>query len=125
MVGQIASGQKHTKGVWGGADRKETLYDHEAAKEAKKRKRATACLKPPKGGPVLKQNRVSPYFRRVSAAGSEENRVVLVRIDALEKNIAWLKRKISRRKRTAVTPQKELLEALYTERLRDRKPRLV
>ncbi|KAG2330398.1 hypothetical protein Bca52824_001578 [Brassica carinata] len=80
MVGLLEGGHKFKKAVWGGGDAQEVLYDHEERKKARKRKRQGDCSRTNvAAGPVLKQRRV----------------------------VAWMRRRLRRRKRTGATPRKE------------------
>lgn len=109
MVGLIESGHKYKKYFWGGDDAQEILYNHEARKAAKKRKRQGACSKPKAGrAPVMKQKRVNTYFRRPALVDDDTNGELAARVDALEKIVAWMKRKLSRRKRIEITLRKEV-----------------
>lgn len=115
MVGQINGGHKYKKNCWHGGDSKEVLYDHEKMREARKRKRVAGCAKTEGvGGPVLKQKRVSGYFRRSCSAENDKDEDLALRVSALEKTVAWLKKRLARRKRIVLTPRKVMLGSTKT-----------
>nr|VDC87347.1 unnamed protein product [Brassica oleracea] len=64
MVGLIVGGHNFKKSKWGWGDAKEVLYNHQERKAEKKRKKQGAASTTNAGeGHVLKQRRVSTYFR--------------------------------------------------------------
>ncbi|KAL0801678.1 hypothetical protein Bca101_056854 [Brassica carinata] len=108
MVGLLEGGHKFKKAVWGEGDAQEVLYDHEERKKARKRKRQGACSRTNvAAGPVLKQRRVSTYFRKPTLVEDEKHEELAARVTELEKVVAWIKRRLGRRKRTGATPRKE------------------
>ncbi|KAG2308575.1 hypothetical protein Bca52824_028323 [Brassica carinata] len=108
MVGLLEGGHKFKKAVWGGGDAQEVLYDHEERKKARKRKRQGACSRTNvAAGPVLKQRRVSTYFRKPTLVDDEKHDELAARVTELEKVVAWMRRRLCRRKRTGATPRKE------------------
>ncbi|KAL0740833.1 hypothetical protein Bca4012_082346 [Brassica carinata] len=58
-------------------------------------------------GPVLKQRRVSTYFRKPTLVDDEKHDELAARVTELEKVVAWMRRRLCRRKRTGATPRKE------------------
>ncbi|KAL0713036.1 hypothetical protein Bca4012_020014 [Brassica carinata] len=58
-------------------------------------------------GPVLKQRRVSTYFRKPTLVDDEKHDELAARVTELEKVVAWMRRRLRRRKRTGATPRKE------------------
>ncbi|RID68507.1 hypothetical protein BRARA_C00658 [Brassica rapa] len=110
LVRLIVGGHKFTKSMWRGGDVAEVLYDHEKLKAAKKRKREAGNPKiNVEGGHVLKQRRVSTYFRRPTLKDDDKHNKLASRVDALEKVVVWMKKRLGRRKRIGVTPRKEFL----------------
>ncbi|KAG2307293.1 hypothetical protein Bca52824_027041 [Brassica carinata] len=108
MVGLLEGGHKFKKAVWGGGDAQEVLYDHEERKKARKRKRQGACSRTNvAAGPVLKQRRVSTYFRKPTLVDDEKHDELAARVTELEKVVAWMRRRLGRRKRTGATLRKE------------------
>lgn len=111
----IKGGRRFTKGLWRGGDAEETLYDHELAteaKEVKKRKRSEVSTRGGAvAGPVLKQKRVSGYFRRPALVGDDRYDAIEARVVHLEKVVERMKRQLGKRKRKGVTPRKELLSS--------------
>ncbi|KAL0846639.1 hypothetical protein Bca101_019885 [Brassica carinata] len=108
MVGLLEGGHKFKKAVWGGGDAQEVLYDHEERKKARKRKRQGDCSRTNvAAGPVLKQRRVSTYFRKPTLVDDEKHDELAARVTELEKVVAWMRRRLRRRKRTGATPRKE------------------
>ncbi|XP_048611800.1 uncharacterized protein LOC106369616 [Brassica napus] len=93
MVRLIEDGHNFTKSMWRGGDAAEDLYDHEKHKAANKRKR---------------QRRVSTYFRRPTLVDDDKYDELVARFDALEKVVVWMNKRLGRRKRTGVTPRKEI-----------------
>ena len=64
IVGLIVGGHNFKKSKWGWGDAKEVLYNHQERKAEKKRKKQGAASTTNAGeGHVLKQRRVSTYFR--------------------------------------------------------------
>ncbi|KAG2323017.1 hypothetical protein Bca52824_016230 [Brassica carinata] len=98
MVGLLEGGHKFKKAVWGGGDAQEVLYDHEERKKARKRKRQGACSRTNvAAGPVLKQRRVSTYFRKPTLVDDEKHDELAARVTELEKVVAWMRRRLEKR----------------------------
>lgn len=125
VVEGLMGGCQFTKGLWRGGDAEETLYDHEAAKEVKeenKRKISEATTREGAAvGPVLKQRRVSGYFRRPALVDDDRYEAVEARVSFLEKVVERLSRRIAKRKKKTVTPKKELLRSARKKRKKSTK----
>lgn len=107
MVGRLSAGHNYLKSSWRGGDREEDFYNHEEAKAVKKRKREAGVSKPgvlPE--PLLKQRRLSAYFRRPALVDKVSDAKVVSRLVALEKAVAWLTKKLSKRRRLGLTPRR-------------------
>lgn len=114
MAGRLASGHKFRKTAWRGGDAEEVLYNHDKAKEERKRKRKREAGGPKSGavaGPLLKQRRLGAYFKKHALADTGNNAELLARIQALEKTVSWLKRKVNKRRKLGVTPRRELMRS--------------
>ncbi|CAH8306764.1 unnamed protein product [Eruca vesicaria subsp. sativa] len=57
----------------------------------------------------MKQKRVSHYYMREEPVDNERSMELETRVGELEKTVAWMKKKLLRRKRTGVTPKKGVL----------------
>ncbi|KAL0854041.1 hypothetical protein Bca101_059193 [Brassica carinata] len=110
VLGLTESGHKFKKTLWWDGDAKEVLYNHEARKAAKKRKRQGATSRTAAGeGPVLRQRRVSTYFRWLVFVDDDKHEELAARVAVLENVVERMKRRLGRRKRQAVTHRRELL----------------
>lgn len=122
IVELIEGGRDFSKPMWRGGDAVEGLYDHERAKEVKeeqKRKRLEdirrATAVPER---VLKQRRVSGYFRKPALVDDDRYEALEARVVLLERVVERLKKRGGKRKRRAVTPRKELLCSVKVRRAR-------
>lgn len=112
MVGRLTAGHEYLKSSWRGGDLKENFYNHEEAKAVKKRKREAGASKAGVvAEPLLKQRRLCAYFRKPALVDNVCDSEVVRRLVALEKTVAWLKRKLSKRRRLGLTPKKELMRS--------------
>lgn len=56
---------------------------------------------------MLKQRQVSTYFRKPTLGDDDKHEELAARVTVFEKEVASMKRRLGRRKRTEVTPRKE------------------
>ncbi|KAH0872758.1 hypothetical protein HID58_070120 [Brassica napus] len=82
-------------------DDRRDLYDHKKRKAANKRKRQAGSLRTNVGGGghVLKQRRVSTYFRRPTLVDDDKYDELVARFDALEKVVVWMKKRVKEKKK--------------------------
>lgn len=112
MAGRLSSSNNFLTTDWRGGDDKEVLYCHEKAKEVRKRKRVAPGPKTEApAGPLLKQRRLSAYFKKPAVGHAVNDLEVLNRIAALERTVEWMKRRLAKRRKVSVTPRKELLRS--------------
>ncbi|CAH8359059.1 unnamed protein product [Eruca vesicaria subsp. sativa] len=112
MIGLIETGHTFKKSDWGGGDAKEVLYNHveylRSQEAAKKRKRGVENGKRIIGGqPVMKQKRLSTYFKKPRLEDDDRIKELTDRVERLEKLVEILTKKIRRRKRSGFTPRKD------------------
>ncbi|KAL0800312.1 hypothetical protein Bca101_055487 [Brassica carinata] len=118
----VADGHRFKKNMWWGGDAQEGLYDHQEWKAAKKRKREAVGRQAVgrrtemtrakvAAGPVMRQRRVSAYFRRQTQEEDVKYEGLAARVAVLEKVVEKMKRRFVRRKKGSLTPRKGLLHS--------------
>ncbi|KAL0885473.1 hypothetical protein Bca101_009455 [Brassica carinata] len=132
LVGRVVDGHQFKKAMWWGGDAKEVLYDHEEWKAAKKRKREAAARQvvgrqpdPVRANavvrPVIRQRRVSGYFRRTAEVEDGKYEAISAHVAVLEKFVEKMKRRAARRKKVGVTQRKELFHSASVSKKRRKK----
>ncbi|CAN6833337.1 unnamed protein product [Brassica oleracea] len=94
MLGMIKSGYAFSKGDWGGGD---PIYKHGVKVNAKKRKGAAHIGVTE--APILKQRRVSGYFRRGAMVDAEQYRRMEAHVQELVLEVQKLKNVVERQGR--------------------------
>ncbi|CAN6824781.1 unnamed protein product [Brassica oleracea] len=89
MLGMIKIGHVFSKGDWGGGDGGDPIYKYREKVNAKKRKGAAHVGVTE--APVLKQRRVSGYFRRGAMVGAEQYRRMEAHVQELVLEVQQLK----------------------------------
>ncbi|KAF8106782.1 hypothetical protein N665_0133s0020 [Sinapis alba] len=89
MVKLLKKGHVFTKAHWGGGDAGDPLYVYSEKKKNKKRKNKGAVVTGE--GPVLKQRRVSAYFKRGAFVDDEKYAKMEARVEELGEEVSRLK----------------------------------
>ncbi|CAN7018235.1 unnamed protein product [Brassica oleracea var. botrytis] len=97
MLGMIKSAYAFSKGDWGGGDGGDPIYKHGVKVNAKKRKGAAHIGVTE--APVLKQRRVSGYFRRGAMVDAEQYRRMEAHVQELVLEVQKLKNVVERQGR--------------------------
>ncbi|WZZ49084.1 hypothetical protein YC2023_049191 [Brassica napus] len=97
MLGMIKIGHVFSKGDWGGGDGGDPIYKYREKVNAKKRKGAAHVGVTE--APVLKQRRVSGYFRREAMVGAEQYRRMEVHVQELVLEVQQLKNVVEKQGR--------------------------
>ena len=97
MLGMIKIGHVFSKGDWGGGDGGDPIYKYREKVNAKKRKGAAHVGVTE--APVLKQRRVSGYFRRGAMVGAEQYRRMEAHVQELVLEVQQLKNVVEKQGR--------------------------
>uniref|UniRef100_M4FBI6 Uncharacterized protein n=1 Tax=Brassica campestris TaxID=3711 RepID=M4FBI6_BRACM len=105
MLGMIKNGHVFSKSDWGGGDAGDPIYKHREKVNAKKRKGAAHVGVTE--APVLKQRRVSGYFRRGAMVDVEEYRRMEAHVQELVLEVQKLKNVVEKQGTVRRSPEVE------------------